>query len=82
MLRMDEVTPARKAMAYYFASDSCGRKGNRKTIASVISAEYKDAMGTEIKSKKQYEELVLIAQNRVGWKELVEKILEKQEQKK
>ena len=82
MLRMDEVTLARKAMAYYYTSDSSGRKGNRKTIASVISAEFKDTMGTEIKTKKQYEELVLIAQDRKSWKEQVEKILDKQEQKK
>jgi hypothetical protein len=79
---MDEVTPARKAMAYYYTGDSSGRKGNRKTIASVISAEFKDAIGTEIRTKEQYEGLVLIAQDRARWKELVEKIVARQEQKR
>ena len=81
-VRMDEMTPARKAMLYYYSGDSSGRKGNRKTIASVISTEFKDAIGTEIRTKEQYEELVLIAQDRTRWKELVEKIVAKQEEKR
>ena len=40
-LRMNEDTPARKAMAYKFCNDLPCRKGNRVTIASVLSNEYK-----------------------------------------
>ena len=32
MLRMDEVTPARKAMAYYYARDSSGRGGGNLMV--------------------------------------------------
>ena len=37
---MNENTPARKAMVYYFAGDQKGRKGPRITIATSLSNEY------------------------------------------
>ena len=76
-LRMNENTPARKAMAYYFHNDHVGRSGNRVTIATALSDEYKVVNGTFIKSLKEYETLVELAQNRGAWKELVQKITDK-----
>ena len=53
-LRMKEDTPARKAMAYYFQKDMPGRKGNRVTIASILSAEYKTSFGIPINTFNAY----------------------------
>ena len=50
----------------------------------MVSAKFKDAMGTEIRTRSstltEYKEL-LVVQNRAGWKRLVEKIVAEQEQK-
>ena len=37
-------------MTYYFVKDLPGRKGNRTTISSVLSPEYKDSTGLDIDS--------------------------------
>ena len=75
-LRMDELSPARKAMAYYFVGDMSGRQGNRTTIASTLSNEYKAVTGKSISSRD--EDIVQLAQNREGWKSLVEQVVLKQ----
>ena len=53
-LRLHSDTPARKAMAYYFKKDQPGRKGNRVTIATAISSDFKLATGVELNSMKEY----------------------------
>ena len=60
-LRMDELSPARKAMAYYFVGDMPGRQGNRTTIASTLSNEYKAVTGKSISSRDEYEDIVQLA---------------------
>jgi len=77
-LRMNEDTPARKAMAYYFCKDLPGRKGNRVTIASVLSNEYKASFGTPINTLNAYSKLVDDAQDRALWRERVDKIVNDQ----
>ena len=77
-LRMDELSPARKAMAYYFVGDMPGRQGNRTTIASTLSNEYRAVTGKSISSRDEYEDIVQLAQNREGWKSLVEQVVLKQ----
>jgi len=76
-LRMNEHTPARKAMAYYFLKDHDGRSGNRVTIATALSDEHKLVNGTFIKSLEDYEAVVELAQDRGAWKELVQKVTDK-----
>ena len=70
-LRMEEDTPARLAMQYYFVKDLPGRKGNRITIASVLSDEYEAATGVSIRNAVEYSEIVKQAQDRNVWHELV-----------
>ena len=74
-LRLDEDTPARMAMAYYFNKDHPGRQGNRTTIASVLSNEYKAATGLSIKNIKEYSSMVEYAQDRDAWREIVDKVV-------
>ena len=68
-LRMHEDSPARQAMAYYFVNDQKGRQGNRTTIASALSDDYKAAFGKTIKTKEEYESMITLASNRNYWKE-------------
>jgi hypothetical protein len=74
-LRLDKDTPARMAMAYYFNEDHPGRKGNRTTIASVLSNDYMAATGLSIKSLKEYSSMVEYAQDRDKWRELVDNVV-------
>ena len=74
---MNEHTPARKAMAYYFVKDHDGRTGKRVTVSTALSDENDNAGGNEIKSREEYEAVVQLAQDRGGWKELVPKITDK-----
>jgi hypothetical protein len=74
-LRLGEDTPARMAMAYYFNKDHPGRKGNRTTIASVLSNEYKAATGLSIKNVKEYSSMVEYAQDRDTWRDIVDKVV-------
>ena len=76
-LRMDESAPARKAMAYYFVNDHAGRKGNRVTIATALSSEYKSAKGSPINNDTQYQDIVSLAQDREAWKSLVKDVTNK-----
>jgi len=76
-LRMHECSPARKAMAFYFINDAPGRKGNRVTIASALSNEYKNVTNNPINTSVQYEQIVRVAQNRVAWKMVVQLVVAK-----
>ena len=69
---MNEDTPARKAMAYCFCGDLPGRKGNRVTIASALSNEYKASFGTPINTLNAYSKLVEDARDRALWRECVD----------
>ena len=77
-LRMKPDTPARMAMAYYFEKDGPGRSGNRVTIATALSSEYKAAMGTAISSRKDLDQIASIAQDRGMWKMVTAMVMEKQ----
>ena len=81
-LRLSAETPARQSMAFYYSKDHSGRKGNRTTIATAISKEYKEATGSYIDSIAKYEELVGIAQDRDKWRKLVDNIIERQSVKR
>ncbi len=74
-LRMDEDTPARKAMAYYFSLDQPGRQGNFLTIASALSKEYEGVSGRKIKNLSEYKYVIQYAQDRKAWKELVSDVV-------
>ena len=75
VLRMNEDVPARQAMALYFdGKEFKGRQGNFCSIASVLSDDYKKAFGVSIKTKQEYESIILIAQDRERWKTVVEKV--------
>ena len=45
ILRMNENTPAGKALIYYFSGDQKGLKGPRITIATSLSNEYLTVCG-------------------------------------
>ena len=78
MLRMDENVPARQTMSCYFNGGSHkGRKGNFCTIASVISDEYKASFEKSIKTKEEYDEVVVLAQDRNEWKKIVQSVTDK-----
>lgn len=81
-LRMNPDTPARQAMAYYFVKDHPGRKGNRVTIASALSKEYKAVFGEAIDTKDAYEDVVQLAQDRENWKDIVAKVVQTQSKAK
>jgi hypothetical protein len=70
-LRMNEGTPARQAMAFYFERDHKGRQGNRVHIATRLFDEYESVRDISIKSRKDFDKLVKLAQNRDEWKRLV-----------
>ena len=67
-LRMNERTPARKAMAYYFVNDHDGRTRNRVTIATALSDDYEGVNGIDIKSLDEYDSIVRLATDRDAWK--------------
>ena len=78
VLILDKDTPARQAMASYFMKNYViGRSGNFCTIATSLSDEYKTVTGRSIKSIDDYNKIVVVAQNRKDWKEVVESIKEK-----
>jgi len=77
-LRMNENTPAKQAMAYYFRHDCDGRQGNFVTIATALSREYKAATGKSISTRAEYDAVVLLAQNREVWKQVVYDVTRKQ----
>lgn len=76
ILRMNENTPARKAMVYYFAGDQKGRKGPRITIATSLSNEYYIVHGKKLDSLEALNEIASIAQDRNEWKEITSKVVQ------
>ena len=73
-LRLNENTPARMSMACYFAKDIPGRKGNRTTISSVLSSEYRDLTGLTISNINEYSRMIDVANDRTRWRELVDDV--------
>ena len=75
-LRMPADTPARKVMLYYFTKevDIAGRQGNNNTIATALSREYESVSSTKINDLNQFNKIVVLAQNRNAWRELVNDI--------
>ena len=73
-LRMNEDTPARLAMVYYFVQDHKGRQGNYTTIASKLSSELKVVTGDTMSSQRDLDLLIEVAQHRDLWKDLVNEI--------
>ena len=76
-LRLHEDSPSRKAMTFYFVKDSPGRQGNRVTIASALSNDYKNVTGKPISSMDEYETIVRVAQDRDSWKLIVQLVVDK-----
>ena len=74
VLRLDEHTPARLAMAYYFVKDHKGRQGHYTTIASKLSSELKVVTGDVILTQSDFDLVVEVAQHRDVWKDLVSDI--------
>ena len=82
-LRLNEYTPARLAMSYYFIEDNniIGRGGNYKHIASVLFDEYIKASVPKEEQKKVvvrdfFNNLVTLAQNRENRKIMVSHVLD------
>ena len=73
-LRLNENTPARMSMAYYFVKDMPGRKGNRTTISSVLLSEYRDLTGQTISNMNEYSRMIDVAYDRTRWREIVDDI--------
>ena len=76
-LRLEENTPARKAMLYYFSyNDMKGRQGPRVLLPTVLSKEYKNVTGEDLNSLDQYNKIIQLSKTREKWKELVDNIVE------
>jgi len=85
-LRLDEKTPARQAMLYYFERGPySGRSGNPLNIATALSNEYESVKNGTIKSRSEFDYIHTYAQDRDEWKQLtsdvVAKYVESQEAK-
>ena len=76
-LRLEEGTPAREAMAYYFDSSFDGRGGNFITIPTALSREYKATFNKSISTRDAYDAIQLLAQDRDEWKLLVADVVDK-----
>ena len=78
-LRMNEGSPARKAMAFYFMHDKSmsGRGGNRVTLPTALSNDYYSMFGKYVKTSAEYNNLVRVAQNRDAWKGVVQLVVAK-----
>ena len=68
-LRMHEESPAKQATACYFFNDQKGRQGNRTTIATALSDDYKLTFKSSIKTKVEYGSMIDVASERDYWKE-------------
>ena len=79
-LRMNDGTPARQAMSYYFERNHKGRQGHRIHIASKLFAEYESVRGQVIVSRIDFDKLVRLAQDREVWKRLVDDVTSKYHQ--
>ena len=85
-LRLDEKTPAREAMLYYFEKGPYnGRSGNPLNVATALSNEYESVKKGPIKSRSEFDAIHTCAQDRDAWKQLtsdvVAKFIEYQEAK-
>jgi hypothetical protein len=85
-LRLDERTPARQAMLYYFEHGHYkGRSGNFLNIATALSNDYKAVAKCTINSRDEFDHILSCAQDRDAWKQLtcdvVGKYIESQEAK-
>ena len=76
MLRLNKNAPARQAMIYYFNDMKNGRQGPRVLISTCLSNEYHDAYGKKIDSKEVFDNMVVLAQDRNGWKQIAEKVVQ------
>ena len=65
-------------MEYDFVIDMLGRKGNRTTVSSALSSEYKDCFGSGIVNPDDYMRVVEQAQDRSRWREIVEEVVSHQ----
>lgn len=75
-LRLNENTPARQAMQYYFECDHYkGRPGNFLNIATALSNEYKAAQKGTIHSRSEFDTIHLHAQDRDTWKQLTSEVV-------
>ncbi len=75
---MNENVRARQSMTCYFNENSQrGRQGNFRTIASVISGDYKAVFKKSIKTKSEYEAVAVLDQDREQWKEIVQNVTKK-----
>ena len=76
---MNEGSPARKAMAFYFMHDKSmsGRGGNRVTLPTALSNDYYSMFGKYVKTSAEYNNLVRVAQNRDAWKGVVQLVVAK-----
>ena len=75
-LRLNENTPARKAMTYYFNDMKNGRQGPRVLISTCLSKEYHDTFKLKIDNKEIFDKLTLVAQDRDAWKSIVDAVVE------
>ena len=62
------------SIAYYFVKDMPGRKGNRTTISSVLSSEYRDLTRQTISNMNEYSRMIDVAYDRTRWREIVDNI--------
>ena len=76
-LRLNEHTPAREAMSFYFEHDQYeGRSGPTLTVANALSREYKMTTNNTISNRNEFDCMVSLAQNRDEWKELTRNVLD------
>ena len=77
-LRLNENTPARQAMLYYFQrGHDDGRQGNFVHIATCLSREYKSVTDQTITTSKDYRSIQSFATDRDAWKELTSDVVNK-----
>ena len=77
-LRLNENTPARQAMLYYFQrGHDDGRQGNFVHIATCLSREYKSVTDQSITTSKDYRSIQSFATDRDAWKELTSDVVNK-----
>lgn len=76
-LRLNEHTPAREAMSFYFEHEQYeGRSGPTTTIPKALSNEYKMTTNNTISNRNEFDCMVSLAQNRDEWKELTRNVLD------
>ena len=72
---MPADTPARKTMLYItLRKRQTQLEGKAITIATALSKEYESVSNTKINDLNQFNKIVVLAQNRDAWRELVNDI--------